>query len=154
MTNLLYGCVVKKILEIFLHASRSFASVRIAHLRPADAARIAQAAVDPKANAFWRSLVWSRIGFTAHYPAQPQGQQLVRQSWQCAAAISSSRSDTQQLAAWHARALIRDGSWYGLSKVIDAMPAELKREESGLIGADEHSPLAALRPMRKRPSLR
>ena len=37
--------------------------------------------------------------------------------------------DAQQLAAWHARALIRDGSWYGLSKVIDAMPAELKREE-------------------------
>lgn len=49
-----------------------FASVRIAHLRPADAARIAQAAVDPKANAFWRSLVWSRIGFTATTQLNPK----------------------------------------------------------------------------------
>lgn len=106
-----------------------FASVRIAHLRPADAARIAQAAVDPKANAFWRSLVWSRIGFTATTQLNPKASSWYAKAGSALQQFPLAVVDAQQLAAWHARALIRDGSWYGLSKVIDAMPAELKREE-------------------------
>ena len=107
-----------------------FAAVRIAQLRPKDAARIAEAAVDKKAAPFWRALVWSRIGFTATTQLDPKAS-----GWYGKAPANALSKnplavvDAGQLAAWHARALIRDESWYALSRVIDAMPADMKREE-------------------------
>lgn len=106
-----------------------FAALRMAPTRPEDAARIAQAAIDPKAAAFWKSLVWSRIGFTASSRLDPRASGWYKRAGNALNASPYAVVDAGQLMAWHARAALRDGSWSTVRKVIDAMPKRLRDEE-------------------------
>ena len=106
-----------------------FASLRLSRTDPAAAARLAEAAVDPKAGSFWKSLVWSRIGFTAMSRLDPRAL-----GWFARAGSDLSRmpyavSSPEQLKAWRARAELRAGNWYSLGKAIDAMNEASRSEE-------------------------
>ena len=106
-----------------------FASLRLSRSDPAAAARLAEAAVDPKAGSFWKSLVWSRIGFTAMSRLDPRAH-----AWYAKAGSDLERmpyavASPEQLKAWRARAELRAGNWYSLGKVIDGMSQAAQREE-------------------------
>lgn len=110
-----------------------FAALRLARSNPEGAARLAEAAVDPRAARFWRALVWSRIGFTAMSRLHPQAWE-----WFCrapgGAATLEQRPDitvrSEQLLAWRARAALRAGDWRSLESLIQRMPEVLRHEET------------------------
>ena len=143
----------QKNLGIFLHASRS---LRLYAL-PISARQMPPALHKPQLIQGQCLLAFARLvphWLHCHYPAQPKAS-----SWYAKAGSALQQSplavvDAQQLAAWHARALIRDGSWYGLSKVIDAMPAELKREEVWTYWRGRALASRGLKTDAQRPSLR
>ena len=108
-----------------------FAALHVSRSDPAGAARIAEAAVDPKANAFWRSLVWSRIGFTATTRVDPKAHAwFARASSAQLASRSDAVVDPGQLAAWRARASLRALDWKALERDIRAMPEAVRGEET------------------------
>lgn len=106
-----------------------FASLRLSRTDPAAAARLAEAAVDPKAGSFWRSLVWSRIGFTAMSRLDPRALDWFSRAGSDLSGMPYAVSSPEQLKAWRARAELRAGHWYSLGKVIDSMNEASRREE-------------------------
>lgn len=113
-----------------LHARMAvFAALRLAAVRPEDAALVAESAVDPRAGAFWRSLVWSRIGFTATTRLHPRGNEWFTRAGDALGLMPDAVVEADQIAAWRARAAIRARNWYTLNKVIDGMPKSLRDEE-------------------------
>lgn len=107
-----------------------FAALRLARSAPADAARVALAAVDPQAGAFWRTLVWSQIGFTATTRLDPRANDWFARAGDALPLDSPAVSNPGQIAAWRARAALRAGNWYALGRFIDAMPADAARGET------------------------
>lgn len=109
-----------------------FAALRLSRTDPDGAARVAEAAIDPKAARFWRGLVWSRIGFTAMSRLHPK-------AWEWFRRVPGGTTTLElrpeipvrpgQLLAWRARAALRAGDWRSLEALIRRMPADLRQED-------------------------
>lgn len=110
-----------------------FAALRLARSNPEGAARLAEAAVDPRAARFWRALVWSRIGFTAMSRLHPQAWEWFGRAPGGAATLEQRPDITvrsEQLLAWRARAALRASDWRSLESLIRRMPEALRHEET------------------------
>lgn len=107
-----------------------FAALRMSHSSPERAARIAEKCLDKKADAFWRSLVWMRIGYEATVNLDDRAFAWYRKAGRAFTQRPQLVVNAEQLQAWQARAAMRAGNWYSLNKIIDAMPASLRNEET------------------------
>ena len=109
-----------------------FAALRLSRTDPDGAARVAEAAIDPKAARFWRGLVWSRIGFTAMSRLHPKAWDWFKRAPGGGATLEL-RPEIPvrpgQLLAWRARAALRAGEWRSLEALIRRMPVDQQQED-------------------------
>ncbi|MDO5532133.1 lytic transglycosylase domain-containing protein [Sutterella sp.] len=108
-----------------------FAALRLSRTNPEMAAKLATAAVDPRASSFWRSLVWTRIGYTAVSRLDPKAWEYFRHANENALKEQPlAVSNVEQLIAWRARAAMREGEWAAVSRLIDMLPSSVRSEET------------------------
>ena len=106
-----------------------FAALRLARTQP-EMAEKTVLKVEARLSAFWRALLWSRIGYHAVVSLNPDAPR-----WYARADRGGLRLnpllvvDRDGLAAWEARAALRAGNFYTLGGIIDRMPEHLRRTE-------------------------
>ena len=114
-----------------LHARLGvFAALRLSRTSPELAAEIASKCLDRKASAFWRSLVWMRIGYSGTVKLEDKAFSWYRKAGRAFETRPLLVSDAKALVAWYARAALRAGNWYSLNKIIDEMPDSLRADET------------------------
>lgn len=106
-----------------------FAALRLARTQP-EMAEKTILKVESRLGAFWRALVWSRIGYHAAVSLNPDAPR-----WYARADRGGLRLnpllvvDRDGLMAWEARAALRAGNFYSLGGIIDRMPENLRKSE-------------------------
>ena len=90
-----------------------FAALRMSHSSPERAARIAEKCLDKKADAFWRSLVWMRIGYEATVNLDDRAFAWYRKAGRAFTQRPQLVVNAEQLQAWQARAAMRAGNCTG-----------------------------------------
>lgn len=107
-----------------------FAALRLVQVDPGHAAEIAQKCLDRKAAPFWRSLVWMRTGYVAATRLMPEGYDWYRRSDRSYEQQPLAVVDLEGLLAWQARAAMRRGNWYSLSRILERFPKTLAQTET------------------------
>lgn len=108
-----------------------FAVLRLLKAQPAAAVELASS-IEPKLSAFWKSFVWSMIGYEAATNLDPQAFDHYRR------AGSAIRQDPLLIAyydsvwSWKARSALRTGNWYSLGQIIAQLPENIAEEETWL----------------------
>lgn len=107
-----------------------FAALRLAQAQIDMAAALAHQCIDLRAGAFYRSLVWMHIGFSATISLNPRASEWYGRAGDALGLRPLLVVNANGLLAWQARAALRAGNWYTLNKVIDSMPDALQRSET------------------------
>ena len=105
-----------------------FATLRLARAQPALAAQCATS-VERRLGAFWRSLLWSVIGYQGTTSLNPEAV-----DWYAKAGTSLAQRpllvvNYRSILGWNARAALRAGNWFSLARLIERMPKSMQDED-------------------------
>lgn len=105
------------------------AALRLVQVDPDLAAKVASQAINPRASSFWRSLVWMRIGYVGISRLDPSATKWFAQSRTSLTQRPLLVYQYNNLIEWQARAAMRAGNWYSLSRIIEKLPASVRSSE-------------------------
>ena len=106
-----------------------FAALRLARSQPEMAAKTA-IRIESRLGAFWRALIWNRIGYHGVVSLNPKAPRWFARADRGGLDLQPLIVvDRDNLIQWEARAAIRAGNFYSLGSIIDRMPEHLRHHE-------------------------
>lgn len=106
-----------------------FAALRLARSQIEMAAKTAMR-VETRLGAFWRALIWSRIGFHSIVSLNPNAPRWYARADRGGLDLQPLLVvERDMLAEWEARAALRAGNFYSLGTIIERMPEHLRRKD-------------------------
>lgn len=105
-----------------------FATLRLARAQPALAAQCATS-VERRLGAFWRSLLWSVIGYQGTTALNPEAVGWYAKAGNALAQRPLLVVNYRSVLGWNTRAALRAGNWFSLARLIERMPKSMQEEE-------------------------